>query len=103
MRSTTSTAQRSAAPDKARIWKVKNPAVLNPITHSPVAFKLMPMGHNPALLVHPESVVGQRAVFASKNLWVTPYAEGQRFPAGDYLMGSKQCNGLRLWTQQVRV
>lgn len=41
--------------------QVKNPAVLNPITHKPVAYKLMPQP-TPTLLCAPESVVGQRAV-----------------------------------------
>jgi primary-amine oxidase len=67
---TTSAAQRLVAFDKARIWKIKNPAVLNPITHNPVAYKLMPQA-TPVLLARPESVVGRRAVFASKNLWVS--------------------------------
>lgn len=98
---TTAAAQRTTAPERGRIWKIKNPAVLNPITRSPVAYKLMPMAA-PPLLASPESVVGKRAVFASKNLWVTPYDEEQKWPAGDYLMGSRECNGLRLWTQEVR-
>jgi primary-amine oxidase len=55
---------------QGRIWKVKNPAVINPITHKPVAYKLMPMA-TPSLLASPESVVGKRAVFAAKNLWVS--------------------------------
>ena len=97
---TTSAAQRTTAPHLGRIWKIKNPAVQNPITKGPVAYKLMPQAA-PTLLANPESVVGKRAVFASKNLWVTPYEEEQRFPAGDYLMASKECNGLRLWTQEV--
>lgn len=97
---TTAAAQRTTAPELGRIWKIKNPAVLNPITQQPVAYKLMPMAA-PPLLASPESVVGKRAVFASKNLWVTPYDEEQKWPAGDYLMGSRECNGLRLWTQEV--
>jgi hypothetical protein len=41
---TTSSAQRLAAPDKARIWKIKNPDKTNPMSGGPVAYKLMPMG-----------------------------------------------------------
>jgi primary-amine oxidase len=73
----TEAAQRLTAPDKGRIWKIKNPAVLNPVTHKPVAYKLMPMA-TPTLLASPESVVGKRAVFASKNLWVS-VCEGAGF------------------------
>lgn len=35
-------AMRMAAPEKARGWKIKNPAVINPITNQPVSFKLIP-------------------------------------------------------------
>lgn len=35
-------AMRMAAPEKARGWKIKNPAVINPITGQPVSFKLIP-------------------------------------------------------------
>lgn len=35
-------AMRTAAPEKARCWKLKNPSVINPITGEPVAFKLVP-------------------------------------------------------------
>jgi primary-amine oxidase len=66
----TTAAQRTVAFDRARIWKIKNPGVLNPITQNPVAYKLMPQA-TPTLLAHPESVVGKRAVFASRNLWVS--------------------------------
>jgi primary-amine oxidase len=78
---TTSAAQRKAAPEKGRIWKIKNPAVINPVSQAPVAFKLMPMGA-PTLLAHAESAVGRRAVFARNHLWVTPYCDEQRYPAG---------------------
>jgi Cu2+-containing amine oxidase len=37
---TTSEAQRVAAPERARIWKIKNPAVTNPVSKSPVAYKV---------------------------------------------------------------
>jgi hypothetical protein len=46
-----------------------------------VAYKLMPQA-TPTLLAHAESVVGKRAVFASKNLWVSSKA---------------QCNRLATW------
>ena len=35
-------AMRCWAPERGRVWKIKNPAVINPITKAPVAFKLMP-------------------------------------------------------------
>ncbi|KAF8068451.1 maoI [Scenedesmus sp. PABB004] len=95
----TSAAQRATAPDKARIWKIKNPAVLNPVSGAPVAFKLMPTPTAP-LLAHDDSAIGRRAVFARNALWVTPYDDGQRFPAGDYVLQSDACRGLAVWTKE---
>jgi primary-amine oxidase len=37
---TTGEAQRVAAPERARIWKIKNPAVINPVSKTPVAYKV---------------------------------------------------------------
>jgi primary-amine oxidase len=98
---TTSAAQRLADPFKARIWKVKNPAVTNPISGAPVAYKIM-MSAAPTLLAQPDSVIATRGVFASRNLWVTPYADDQKFPAGDYVLQSSECQGLSKWTAKVR-
>jgi Cu2+-containing amine oxidase len=36
----TNEAQRVAAPERARIWKIKNPAVFNPVSKAPVAYKV---------------------------------------------------------------
>jgi primary-amine oxidase len=45
--------------------------------------------------------VARRALFTTKNLWVTPYQEGQLYPAGKYVFQSWQDSGLRQWTKQV--
>jgi len=97
----TSEAQRLAAPEKARIWKIKNPAKTNPMSGGPVAYKLMPMGAG-TLLAQPDSLIAKRGVFATKNLWVTPYADDQKFPAGDYVLSSKECQGLGVWTREEK-
>jgi primary-amine oxidase len=41
-------------------------------------------------------------VFATKNLWVTPYAEGEKWPAGDYTIQSPGGKGLPEWTAKNR-
>ncbi|KAJ9529491.1 hypothetical protein QJQ45_013830 [Haematococcus lacustris] len=48
------------------------------------------------------SLVRKRGLFATKNLWVTPHADDQRYPAGEHVVQSKECMGLGRWTQQVR-
>jgi hypothetical protein len=45
--------------------------------------------------------VARRALFTTKNLWVTPYQEGQLYPAGKYVFQSWQDSGLAQWTKQV--
>jgi primary-amine oxidase len=98
---TTTEAQRKIAPELGRIWKIKNPGVLNPMSGAPVAYKLMPAA-GPGLLATEDSVIAKRGVFASKNLWVTPHDDTERFPAGEYVLQSEECRGLKLWTQQEK-
>lgn len=54
------------------------------------------------MLMQPESLVGKRAFFASKHLFVTPHNDDQLFPAGDHVVQSEDCLGLKQWTQEVR-
>jgi primary-amine oxidase len=54
------------------------------------------------MLMQAESLVGKRAFFASKHLFVTPHVDGQLFAAGDHVVQSEDCLGLKQWTQQVR-
>jgi hypothetical protein len=66
-----------------------------------VAYHLHP-AQGPCLLAQADSPVAQRGMFTTKNLIVTPYAEGQLYPAGTYVMQSSRDSGLGQWTQQVR-
>jgi Cu2+-containing amine oxidase len=66
----------------------------------PVAYHIYP-APGPCLLAQPDSAVARRALFTTKNLWVTPYQEGQLYPAGKYVFQSWQDSGLAQWTKQV--
>ena len=44
----------------------------------------------------------QRAGFARKHVWVTPYTPGQNFPAGDYPNQHPGGAGLPAWTRANR-
>lgn len=92
-------AQRCINPSSGRHWKIQNPSVLNEVTHHPVGYKLVPSAH-PPLLAQPTSLTAHKGWFASKQLWVTPFAEEQRWPAGAYVVGAKECSGLKEWTAE---
>ncbi|MCQ9162837.1 primary-amine oxidase [Arthrobacter sp. STN4] len=78
-----SDAVREADMRAGRTWVVTNPTSLNRLGE-PVGYKLHPQGQ-PMLLADPESSVARRAAFATKDLWVTQYAEGERYPTGDFV------------------
>ena len=77
-----SDAQRIVDPSRSRAWKIVNPSKLNAVGQ-PVAYKLMP-GATPTLLGREGSSIAKRAGFATKNLWVTPYAPDEKRAAGEY-------------------
>jgi primary-amine oxidase len=93
-------AQRLADPARSRSWKIVNPNVRNGLGQ-PVAYKLLP-GPTPTLLSQPDASITQRATFATKNLWVTPYAADERRAAGDYPCQHIGGDGLPKWTAADR-
>jgi primary-amine oxidase len=93
-------AQRLADAARSRVWKIVNPAVLN-AAGDPVAYKLVP-GPTPTLLASPDSSIGRRAGFATRNLWVTPYEPTERWAAGDYPNQHEGGDGLPRWTAADR-
>jgi primary-amine oxidase len=77
-----SEAQRIIDPLRARYWRIENPSVENGVG-DPVAYKLLP-GDNVLPLSHEGSVQANRAGFARKHVWVTPFEPKERYAAGDY-------------------
>src|SRR6185436_18879664 len=75
-----SEAQRVIDPARGRQWMIVNPSRHNAVGR-PVAYRLMP-GNAPTMLADESSAVAQRAAFARKNLWVTPYSPDERRAAG---------------------
>jgi len=93
-------AQRLVDPARSRTWKVVNPNVRNRLGQ-PVGYKLVPSS-TPTLLARPESSVGRRAAFATRNLWVTPYEPTERRAAGDHPNQHPGGDGLPAWTAADR-
>jgi primary-amine oxidase len=93
-------AQRMVDPSRARAWKIVNPNARN-VLGQPVGYKLIP-GATPALHAQPDSSIAKRAAFATKNLWVTPYAADERRAAGDYPNQHAGGDGLPRFTASNR-
>jgi primary-amine oxidase len=81
-------------------WKVVNESVSNGLG-SPVGYKLVPTGSFPAML-DPASPVIRRAGVIGHTLWVTPYADDERWPAGEFPTQSLDDDGLTRWTAADR-
>jgi len=96
-------AMRSPASDKARKWTIINPHVINPSTGRPVGYSLIPEGtHGPLLLAHETSALYRRAFFATKALFVTPYAPQELYPSGEFTVQAEGGEGLEKWTREDR-
>jgi primary-amine oxidase len=93
-------AQRMAAPEHSRYWKVVNHGSVN-ACGEPVAYKLVPQPGAP-LLAQPDAAIADRATFATRHLWVTPAHPDERRPAGDFPNQHPGGAGLPAWTAADR-
>ncbi|WP_313817526.1 primary-amine oxidase [Citricoccus sp.] len=91
---------RDADMSVGRTWVVTNPESTNRLGR-PVGYKLHPEGQ-PTLLAAEGSSIHRRATFASKALWVSRYAEDERYPTGDFPNQHAGDGGLPEWTAQDR-
>ena len=83
---------RVADAGKGRFWKIINPSVKNAMG-DPVAYKLEP-GPSTLSFYQADAHALKRALFTTKNLWVTSYDQAEMFPAGDYVNQSTGGGGL---------
>lgn len=81
-------------------WKVVNDNVKNGLGTA-AGYKLVPSGSFPAML-DPNSPVLKRAEVIGHTLWVTPYSDEERWPAGDFPNLSAADTGLAKWTAHNR-
>jgi primary-amine oxidase len=84
----------------AQSWKIVNPSVLNYVGEA-VGYKLI-TGENCLPFAHPESSLIKRAGFITNHLWVTPYAEEEKYAAGDYPNQHSGGSGLPAYTKNNR-
>lgn len=78
---------------KNRTFKIINENEINPITKTPVGFKLLP-AYSQMLLADPRSFHAKRSEFAKHAVWVTKYEDNDYFPAGKYTMQSSGGEGI---------
>jgi primary-amine oxidase len=64
-----------------RVWRITNPNSANRLGQ-PVGYTLR-SENAPLLLADESSSITQRAAFATRHLWVTRYAPGERYAAGE--------------------
>ncbi|WVQ83833.1 hypothetical protein IAT38_005977 [Cryptococcus sp. DSM 104549] len=83
-------------PWKARVFKIYNPSMINPVSLTPVAYKLVPISSQ-VLLAAKDSWHHRRADFTDAPIWVTKYKDRELFPAGDYTNQSSGGEGIRSW------
>lgn len=93
-------AQRRVNSDTARSWLIENGTKTNALGGHP-SYKLVP-GENCLPFMDQESAVAKRAGYLQNHLWVTPFDEEERFPAGDYPNQSPGGEGLPAWTAADR-
>jgi primary-amine oxidase len=93
-------ARRLADSSKSRHWRIVNPSSLNAVGE-PVGYRLVPQPGAP-LLAQPEAAITARASFATRHLWVTPFSEAERRPAGDFPNQHPGGAGLPAWTAADR-
>lgn len=78
---------------KNRVFKCINENKINPITNTPIGFKLLP-AYSQMLLAHPDSYHAKRSEFCQHAVWVTRYEDNDHFPAGKYTMQSSGGDGI---------
>lgn len=78
---------------RSRVFKIVNERNVNPMTRTPVGFKLFP-AYSQMLLARPDSYHAKRSEFAQHAVWVTKYQDDDHFPAGKYTMQSSGGEGI---------
>jgi primary-amine oxidase len=78
---------------KNRVFKMVNESRINPVTGTPVGFKILP-SYSQMLLAHPTSYHAKRSEFGQHAIWVTRYDDEEIFPSGRYTMQSMGGEGI---------
>ncbi|MBO9532007.1 MAG: primary-amine oxidase [Solirubrobacteraceae bacterium] len=92
--------ERVVDPSTSRFWKIESSERKN-LVGGPTAYKIEP-GATAFPLQNLEGNFAKRGAFNQKTVWVTPYAEDERYPAGDFPYQHPGGQGIPEWTAQDR-
>ena len=93
-------ARRDGNFNTMRYWKVINPGARNWLDR-PTGYRLDAKSPVRPFL-RPDSPSGRRSAFIHHQLWVTPFDESERYPAGEFVSQSSGDDGLLAWTAKDR-
>ena len=79
-----------------RIFKIVNEDVINPVTQSPIGYKLSPC-YSQLLLAHPSSYHAKRSEYGAHAVWITKYHDDEIFASGKHTMQSLGGEGIASW------
>ncbi|ORY81302.1 primary-amine oxidase [Leucosporidium creatinivorum] len=83
-----------ADPFKARVFKMINPNVVNPVSLTPVGYKLLPIAGAP-LFADKDSWHSRRSDFCDAAIWVTKYKDREYWCSGTYTNQSSGGHGIK--------
>lgn len=79
-----------------RVFKIVNENVTNPVTGTPVGYKLVPH-YSQMLLADPSSYHSIRSEFCDYPVWVTRHRDEELFAAGEHTLQSEVGSGVATW------
>lgn len=88
------------SPFTTRAYKIINENVINPISKTPVGYKI-DMPARQMIAMDPSSFNVKRAKFATEQVWVTKYRDHELFAAGEFTNQSQKDTGLGVWANYV--
>jgi len=88
------------SPFTNRTYKIINENVINPVTKTPVGYKVV-MPARQMILADENSFNVKRAKFATQQIWVTKYRDHELFAAGEFTNQSHEDTGIGKWANGV--
>lgn len=86
--------------ERARMFKIRNDSVINPLSRAPVAYKIQTIA-SPKMLMSPSSFNPRRAQFSRHPVWVTRYRDGELYAAGEFTNQSHASESVEKWAARA--